>query len=383
MKKAIQLGAGNIGRGFIGSLLHQSGYHVVFADVVAAVIEKINADKEYTIFVMDTECSEEKVTNISAVYSNKDEFINAIKEASILTTAVGPNVLKIVAPTIANGIRARLQSNIKEYFNIIACENALNASSGLKEHIYQNLNDDEKVYAEKYIGFPNSSVDRIVPPAHCENPIDVVVENYYEWNVEKSGFKGEIPNIVGMNLADNLISYVERKLFTLNTGHAISAYLGAVKGHKTVDQSINDPEIYVIVKSAMIESGNGLIKKYNFEEEKHLAYIDKIIKRFKNTHLKDDVTRVGREPLRKLSQSDRIIKPMQTALSYGLPVDNLITGAGAALHFVSKDDPQSIQLSKDIQEKGVKTIIKGITQLDNVDVIEAIAQKYEQLNKNN
>ncbi|OON96120.1 MAG: mannitol-1-phosphate 5-dehydrogenase [Candidatus Epulonipiscioides saccharophilum] len=379
MKEAIQLGAGNIGRGFIGSLLHQSGYHVVFADVMTKVVDKINEDKEYTIFVKDTECREEKVTNIRAVYSNKDEFIEEIQKASILTTAVGPNILKIVAPTIAKGIRARLQSNSKEYFNIIACENALNASTLLKEHIYQNLNDEEKVYADEYIGFPNSSVDRIVPPAHCENPIDVVVEDYYEWNVEKSGFKGEIPDIVGMNLADNLISYVERKLFTLNTGHAISAYLGALKGHKTVDQSINDPEIYAVVKSAMIESGNGLIKKYDFAEEKHLAYIEKIIKRFKNTYLNDDVTRVGREPLRKLSNADRIIKPMQTALSYGLPVDNLITGAAVALHFVSEDDPQSLQLCKDIREKGVKTMIEEVTKLDNEDIIEAIAQKYEQL----
>ncbi len=99
-----------------------------------------------------------------------------------------------------------------------------------------------------YIGFPNCSVDRIVPPGKNENPLDVTVENFYEWNVEKQGFKGEIPTIVGMNLADNLMAYIERKLFTLNTGHAITAYIGYLKGYKTIEESIKDKFIYDIVK---------------------------------------------------------------------------------------------------------------------------------------
>ena len=41
MKKAIQFGAGNIGRGFIGAVLEQAGYHVVFADVNEQVVERL------------------------------------------------------------------------------------------------------------------------------------------------------------------------------------------------------------------------------------------------------------------------------------------------------------------------------------------------------
>ena len=65
MKKAVQFGAGNIGRGFIGALLSQSGYHVVFADVVDKIIDKINEDKTYTVHVMDVECEDQKIENIS------------------------------------------------------------------------------------------------------------------------------------------------------------------------------------------------------------------------------------------------------------------------------------------------------------------------------
>ena len=79
MKKAIQFGAGNIGRGFIGGLLSKAGYHVVFADVNQKIIDKINEDKKYTIFVKDVESSEIVITDISGVNSTKPELIDEIK----------------------------------------------------------------------------------------------------------------------------------------------------------------------------------------------------------------------------------------------------------------------------------------------------------------
>ena len=108
MKKAIQFGAGNIGRGFIGCLLHQAGYHVVFADVVEEVLKEINEKGIYTIFIKDVESSEIVVDNISGVSSISAAIYSEIEEAELITTAVGPLVLNRIAPTIAEGIRRRM-----------------------------------------------------------------------------------------------------------------------------------------------------------------------------------------------------------------------------------------------------------------------------------
>ena len=380
MKKAIQFGAGNIGRGFIGALLSNAGYHVVFADVNTEIINKINNDKKYTIHVMDTICSEQEISNITGVISTSDQIYKEIVEAKIITTAVGPVVLPKIAPTIAKGIDIRKEKGLKEYLNIIACENAIKASSQLEEEVKKYLNEDEIEYLDEFVGFPNCSVDRIVPPVKSENILDVVVENYYEWNVEKDAFKGEIPKIDGMNLVDNLMAYIERKLFTLNTGHAITAYFGYLKGYETIEESIKDEVIYGFVKNAMIESGKGLIAKYNFDEEAHYKYIKKIIERFKNPYLKDDVARVGREPLRKLNENDRLIKPLITARGFNINTDNLLLGVGAALHYDNKEDSQSVQLQSLINEKGIKASLAEISKISgDTDVLDKVEKYYDEV----
>ena len=376
MKKAVQFGAGNIGRGFIGALLSQSGYHVVFADVNEEIISKINEDKCYTIHIMDVECKDEKVENISGVISTSDEILEEIRKSDIITTAVGPVVLPRIASTIANGIKLRKITGVNSYLNIVACENAIKASSQLEEEVKKYLNEEEIAYLNEYVGFPNCSVDRIVPPVKSENILDVVVENFYEWNVEEKAFKGEIPKIYGMNLADNLMAYIERKLFTLNTGHAITAYFGYLKGYNTVDESIKDEVIHDLVKKAMIESGQGLIAKYNFDKEEHFKYIDKIIGRFKNPYLKDDVARVGREPLRKLNENDRLIKPLMTAKNFNLDIDNLLLGVGAALNYNNEEDSQSVELQSLISEKGVKESLAHVANLAQEQEILSKVEKY-------
>lgn len=379
MKTAVQFGAGNIGRGFIGTLLSQAGYHVVFADVAAPIIDKINADKTYTVHEMDVVCKDIPITNISGVNSTTPEVVDVIAGADLVTTAVGLVILPRIAPTIAAAIEKRAASGNTNCMNMIACENAIRASSQLKKAVYERLSDEGKTYADQYVGFPDCAVDRIVPPVKSENFIDVVVESYYEWDVERSGFKGEIPQIPGMTLVDELMAYIERKLFTLNTAHCITAYLGKLKGLPTIDTAIADPEIYAVVHAAMEESGAGLVKKHGFDAAKHAAYIEKIIGRFKNPYLQDDVTRVGREPLRKLSPTDRLISPLTTAAGFGLPVDHLLVGVGAALRYNNPEDAQSVQLQEKIAALGVRAAAAEVTGLTDDAMLDRIVAEYEKL----
>lgn len=379
MMKALHFGAGNIGRGFIGKLLADAGIQLTFADVNQVVLDAINARHEYPVHVVGEQAQVEIVKGVNAVNSTSDDVVDLVAEVDIVTTAVGPQILERIAGGIAKGLAKRSDNANTRPLNIIACENMVRGTTQLKGHVLKVLPEQYHAWVEEHVGFVDSAVDRIVPPSEAgsSDPLEVTVETFSEWIVDETQFKGELPAIPGMELTDNLMAFVERKLFTLNTGHAITAYLGQLAGHNTIREAILDPQVRAVVKGAMEESGAVLIKRYGFEADKHAAYIQKILGRFENPYLKDDVERVGRQPLRKLSAGDRLIKPTLGTVEYQLPHDNLVTGIAAALRYHSEQDPQAQELAELLAKQDVATTLAQISGLDaDSDVVKAVVKAW-------
>ncbi|MGQ0286415.1 mannitol-1-phosphate 5-dehydrogenase [Pasteurellaceae bacterium 22721_9_1] len=381
--KALHFGAGNIGRGFIGKLLADSGVQVIFADVNDKVIELLKNQQAYNVKIVGDSLNQiEQVKNVTGVNSKDEAGVVALfNEVDFVTTAVGPTVLKLIASTIAKGLELRLSSGNTKPLNIIACENMVRGTTFLKEEVFSHLKPELKDQVEQFVGFVDSAVDRIVPPVQADDsdPLLVTVEEFSEWIVDKTQFKGAIPDIKGMELTDNLMAFVERKLFTLNTGHAITSYYGKFKGHQFVKESIEDAEVKDFVKSVMQESGAVLIQRYGFDAQAHAAYIEKILKRFANPYLVDDVDRVGRQPLRKLSFNDRLIKPLRGTLEYVLPHDNLIQAIAYALTYRNQDDPQALELEQSLAQNGVLATVEKYTELQQPEIVAKIVEAYNKL----
>jgi mannitol-1-phosphate 5-dehydrogenase len=380
--KALHFGAGNIGRGFIGKLLADAQIELTFADVNTALLDALNSRKGYNVNVVGEQARVERVDNVNAVNSAGDEVLELIAGVDLLTTAVGPNILARIAPHVAKGLVLRHQRGNQSPLNIIACENMVRGTSQFKQHLLDALPEEEKVWVEQHIGFVDSAVDRIVPPAaaNSDDPLEVTVETFSEWIVDKTQFKGALPEIAGMELTDNLMAFVERKLFTLNTGHAITAYLGQQSGHATIRDAILDSNVRQVVKGAMEESGAVLIKRYGFDPEKHAAYINKILTRFENPYLHDDVERVGRQPLRKLSAGDRLIKPLLGTLEYGLSHANLVIGIAAAMRYRSEQDPQAQELAGLLESLGAQAALAQVSGLAaDSDVVAQAVEAYKKM----
>lgn len=376
--KALHFGAGNIGRGFIGKLLSDAGIEVTFADVNKTVVAELQKRNEYQVKVVGEQSVIETVKNVTAVNSSTDAVVDCIVTADLITTAVGPTVLNIIAKSIAKGIEKRAQIGNTAPLNIIAAENMVRGTTQLKEAVYSHLSAETQFFADEYVGFVDSAVDRIVPPAEAgeTDPLAVTVETFSEWIVDQTQFKGTIPTISGMECTDNLMAFIERKLFTLNTGHLVTAYLGILAGHETIKDAIEDEAIRLDVIAIMQESGAVLIKRYGFDPKAHDAYIQKIIGRFANPYLRDEVDRVGRQPIRKLSPQDRLVKPLNGTLEYGLPNQYLLKGIAAAFCYKNEDDPQAVELQAFFKEHG---FAKTLAHYSELDADSAVVKQAEEI----
>ncbi|KAI0647757.1 mannitol dehydrogenase domain-containing protein [Trametes meyenii] len=371
-RKAVHFGAGNIGRGFIGPLLVDSGYHVVFADVNKDVIQQLNEQDSYDVLVLDEdEEQHNSITDVSGVVATPDDVLRAFSDTALdlVTTAVGPAVLEKIAGTIAQGLHARREENAGP-LNIIACENMVNQTSTLRKHVFASLADVDKAWVDEHVGFANCSVDRIVPPFDAKDggtPLDVGVEGFYEWVVDERALQHTPPDVrlKGVCLTTDLQAYIERKLFTLNCGHAITAYLGFLRGYTTIDEAIRDHGILGTVRAALMnEGGAALRRKHKFDDGEYTQYVEKTLERFANPRLKDEIVRVGRQPLRKLEKGDRLLGPAYMARDYGLPIDNLAKGIAAVFLYEVPEDKQSVELQKKAEKLGVEKAVAEITGFD-------------------
>ncbi|MEZ5086251.1 MAG: mannitol-1-phosphate 5-dehydrogenase [Tessaracoccus sp.] len=357
--RAVHFGAGNIGRGFVGLLLAEAGYELTFADVADQLIEQLQAADSYQVHEVGDELRTHEVRGFAAINSAKDPegLTAALASADVITTAVGASILKFVAPAIAAGIAARPADAPR--VAVMACENAIGGTDILQAEIRSRYEGDD--LDERAI-FANTAVDRIVP---AQDPgLDVTVENYYEWAIETGPFGDNRPDIPGATWVPDLAPYIERKLFTVNTGHATTAYFGYAAGISKISDALTAGDTADKVAAVLGETRSLLVAKYGFEEAELEAYAAKIMRRFANPYLPDTVERVGRSPLRKLSRNDRFVGPAAQLAERGLSAEALLSAMGAALRFDVAEDPEAVELQQLLSQEAAEVVVGTVTGLE-------------------
>lgn len=387
-KKAVHFGGGNIGRGFVAEFLHNSGYEVIFVDVMDSIITQLQETPSYTVTEIGDDGERQfTIDHYRAINSKHemDKVVHEIATADVVTCAVGPNILKFVADPVAKAITAR---KLDYPLAVIACENAINATTTWKGFIESKLSEETLKNIDQKARYANSAIDRIVPQQDKDAGLNVKIEKFFEWCVEQKPFEngGKKPEIEGVHYVDDLEPYIERKLFTVNTSHATAAYYGHNRKVPYIHEVLHNQELHDIVRAAVKETAHLIVNKHGISTQEQDDYVEKIVKRISNPTLKDNVERVGRAPLRKLSRKERFIGPAAQLAEMGEKVDALLGAIEMAYRFQNVEgDEESVELAKILKNTSPEDVVNQVNGLDRThplfDQIVPIVKKVQESTK--
>ena len=360
-----QYGAGNIGRGFIGPLFARAGYEVRFIDIDKNIIEALNSRKSYTVEIVSNEgTAYETVEGVSGVYGgDPGAAAGAIAQADCMATAVGANILPRIAPVIAEGLRLRLKNGRTDPFNIIICENLMDADQLLRGLIDGYLDEEARGYFHDAVGLVEASIGRMVPVISPEDrakdPLRVRAEQYCELPVDAEAVKGALPEIQGLHPEAGFGFYIRRKLFLHNMSHALTAYLGSLTGYEHIWEAIGDPYIRLMAQRAMLESAAALSITYGVPMEGIMPHISDLLLRYGNRALGDTAARVGADTYRKLGARDRLAGAASFCGEAGVEPVYICAGLTAAFFFAGgPGDIGTAKILEMVKNSGMDAVLR-------------------------
>jgi mannitol-1-phosphate 5-dehydrogenase len=364
MPEVILFGAGATGRGHVGLHVWLAGCHVTFVDKNRALVDALASAGAYTARLYADGCREIVVSDFDVFYyEERDAIADAISRADLVLTAVFDQNLSDVAQTVARAVTASRLAGRTLPLNFIACENMMGSSSVLARHVYALLDDADRGYCDAYFGFPDCMISRVVPRPRADS-LDIIAEDYSEWTANVAEFRGPKPEwLYNLELVDNQDARLERKLFIHNGGHAICGYNGFHRGHRYIHEAVADPVVGQAVLGALDELGEVVRRKHGFSAESIEKYKQDLVRRGAVPEMQDEILRVVRDPIRKLSPRERLVAPALLAVEYGLPRTWIVRGIVAALRYHHPADAQSVRLHDLLAERGLRPVLAEVCEL--------------------
>lgn len=374
--KIVIFGAGKIGRSFIGQLFSRSGFEVVFVDINKKLIDDLNHLRQYKVIIKSAAGEEVLyIKNVRGIcLTDSDQVIRALAGSTIAALSVGQQGLPYALPIIAKALVMRKEQFGDWPLDFIIAENMRNSDQYLLHELGKYLPQDYP--QDLLVGLVETSIGKMVPIMSLkdfeEDPLQVFAEPYNTLIVAKRGFKNPVPEVHNLEPKENIKAWVDRKLFIHNLGHATAAYLGFSKYPQAINiyEVLEDPEILDTTRRTMLQSANILKALYpeEFTVSQLTDHIDDLLHRFSNKALHDTIFRVGCDLYRKLSPEDRLVAPINAAMSLNKPYDLIYNSLLAAITFMATNE-QGEYLPSDINffsESlfGINHILRNICKLD-------------------
>ena len=383
---SVVFGAGSVGRGFLGQLFSESGYEVLFVDVDEPLVEALARRRSYTLRLAGIEeVVELTIGPVRAVDGRRSGHVAAdVAMAALVATAVGARTLPVIARSIAAGLARRWamseaasgRTEVKP-LNVIVCENLRDAPDLLRGYVRDALPDGMRPHLAQ-VGFVPAVIARMsplpTPEQRASDPSLIIAEPYKVLPVDREAFVGGIPDIVGMVPVVPFVAYVERKLYIHNAAHAMLGYLGYYRRHAYGYEALADTWVRPLLDQALGEASRALIAEHGFEVVALREHVEDLLARFANRSLGDPISRLARDPLRKLAPNDRLAGAARLAQRHGVRPEGLAWGIAAAVAYDNPDDAHAVELQARLARDGLSQVLQAVCGIGVDEPLAALVQ---------
>ncbi len=313
------VGAGAIGRGYMPWIFPSGAYDFVFVDSNKAVVESMRARRHGTSYRARQGKLEKLVYPVKEALLPEELDVSRYPDLAAVFVSVGPR----------------------------SCVKACQRLKGLTCPIILNENDSSLVddvraslgQTNVYFAVPDVITSNTAPEAlRQEDPVAVITEDGQLFVDDRAAAAALTGDIHFLSEHELLYKQWTAKLYIHNTPHCVAAYLGALVGKTFLHEGMAVPQVDKIVEGAMKEMLTSLKLAWEIPHEFLDWYAQKELSRFRNTLLFDPITRVAREPLRKLEPNGRLIGAANICLAQGFVPNNLLRGIIGALLFREEND---------------------------------------------
>jgi hypothetical protein len=316
-EQILVVGAGAIGRGFLPWVFPESRYDFVFVDVNDALVSDLQERGSYTSYMADDkgELQPRKV-NVAKALKFSELRISDLNPATCYV-AVGPR--RVVE--------------------------AVGRLKGYRGPIVLLENDDKSVELARasigqdniFFAIPDVIASNTASPEHLvTDPLSLHTEDGVLY-VDQSArcAEGSIEYCDTEELRRQWLA----KACIHNTPHCIAAYLGSFIRKTYIHEVMAVPQARKIVRGAIEEMLKALKLGWDIPHSFLDWYAHKELRRFSNVALHDPISRVAREPFRKLQLDGRLIGAALMCMRVGFVPVNILQGIAAALLFDDGSDP--------------------------------------------
>lgn len=333
-KTILVFGAGAVGRGLLGDLFSSAGWLVSYLDVDPSIVEALRRNCSYQLRTVGRNESVTRVGPVTAGYSTDPSCVLAeVARADVIATAVGAAALPEVASALRTPLLARMADRDAPV-DILLCENVHDAAGLMRKYL---MSDEPRGVADMLndrVGLVETSIGRMIPASESGSTrgdaTTIAVEPYRFLPVDAAAMRGEALNVAGViHYSGDFSFYSERKLYVHNMAHYMCGLLGKARGLQFVWQAVADTGIRYFMRAAMLEVCVALAAHHGQPLAALMEHVDDLLHRFGNVALADPVTRVVRDPRRKMGPTDRLAGAMAVTTAMGLPSRHLSLGVAA------------------------------------------------------